>query len=84
MDDAGVERAVHDEAARREHLEHLVVLAEHVGLELGDAGGARDRRQVLEQQRADAAALVLVGDRERDLGACGAVRRTSACSGRRR
>ena len=33
---------------------------------------ARDGGQVLEQQRADAAPLVLVGDRERDLGAAAA------------
>ena len=31
------------------------------------------RGEVLEEQRADAAALVLVGDRERDLGAAGRV-----------
>ncbi len=62
-------RRVTREAAVREHLQHLVVLAEHVGLELRDAAAARDRSQVLEQHRADAPALVRVGDRERDLGA---------------
>ncbi len=65
----GGDRALHREPALREHLEHAVVLAEDVRLELGDAVGARDRHQVLEEQRADPASLVLVGDGERHLGA---------------
>ena len=56
------------EAALGEDVQHAVVLAQHVGLELGDAVGARDRRQVLEQQRAEAASLVGIADRERHLG----------------
>jgi hypothetical protein len=48
-------------------VEHAVVLAEHVGLELRDAVRAGDAKQVLEQDGTDPAALVLVGDGEGDL-----------------
>ena len=65
MDHAGFERAGHDQAARREHLEHAIVLAEHVGLELGDIVQSGDTEEMLEQNSPDPPALVLVGDRER-------------------
>src|SRR5262249_27730611 len=41
------------------------------GLELRDAVAARQRNQVLEKQRPDATALILVGDGEGDLGGPG-------------
>ena len=44
------------------------VVGEHIGSEPGDAVAASDGRQVLEQQRGDALALVRVVDHERDLG----------------
>jgi hypothetical protein len=66
--DARVARALHDEPRRGEHVQHLVVLAEDVGAELLDPGAPRDAEEVVEQDRADAAPLVRVGDRERDLG----------------
>src|SRR5262249_52291185 len=46
---------------------HLVVLAQHLRLELREPLRPRDGEQMLEEDRADAAALVRVGDRERDL-----------------
>ena len=49
-----------------EHLEHLPVLAQHVGLELRDPVRIGDKTQMLEQQRADAAALEPVENRKRD------------------
>ena len=58
--------------------QHPVVLAEHVGLELGDAVGRAMVAEVLEQYRADATALVRVSDRERDLGAARASSRGTA------
>ena len=44
------------------------VVARHERGHLGDAGGARVRDQLLAERRPDAALLVLVGDREGDLG----------------
>src|SRR2546430_1125955 len=40
VDHPGLERAGHDEAAPGENLQHPIVLAQHVGPELGDAVGA--------------------------------------------
>ena len=54
-----------------EHLDHPVVVREHDGGEGVDAVGARELGQVREQHGGDAAALPLVGDLERDLGAAG-------------
>ena len=68
VDDAGVGRATDLQTAVPEDVEHLVVVAEDIGAELRDAALARDAQQMLEQQRADAAPLVLIGDRERHLG----------------
>ena len=45
------------------------VVARHEGGDLGDAGRAGVRDQLRGERRADAALLVLVGDREGDLGA---------------
>ena len=69
MEHALLQRPRHPVAAAQEDREHGVVLAEHVGLELLDVVGAGDLRQMLEQHRADAAPLMRVGDRERNLGA---------------
>ena len=53
--------------------EHLLIVGEHVRTEARNAMLWRVRRQVLEQQTADAASLVCVDDSERDLrGATGA------------
>ncbi|HEY6210224.1 MAG TPA: hypothetical protein VIW28_14265 [Gemmatimonadales bacterium] len=59
----------HGEAALGEHLQHLDVFGEDLGLKLLNAVGSGDQGQVLEQQRPDAPALVFVGDRHRELGA---------------
>ena len=69
VEDPVGERALHAEAALGEDPEHAVVLAEDVGLELRDAAGAGDHDEVLEEQRAEPAALERVTDRERHLGA---------------
>ena len=67
MHHAGLGGAGDHEAAGGEDLEHPVVLAEDVGLELAHPAGASDADEMVEQQRADAAALVLVGNGERHL-----------------
>src|SRR5580700_7497170 len=69
MHDARVQRSAALEAAVREHLEHLTVLSEYVGLEFRDSVRIGDTAQMLEQQRADAMALELVEDSERDFRA---------------
>ena len=53
----GSEREPEREAARPEHLEHPGVLGQDLGDERGDAGLVRPARQLLEQQRRDAAPL---------------------------
>ena len=50
-----------------EHLQHLAVVAEHVGFELRDPVCVGDKAQMFEQQSADAAALELVENCECDL-----------------
>ena len=69
MDHAGVGRALHAETALGENLEHPVVVAQHVGLELDDSGRPRDAAEMVEQNRADTASLMLVEYGEGDLGA---------------
>jgi hypothetical protein len=68
VDHPGVEAALERPAGAREHGEHGAVLGQHLGGEPADAVGASDGREVLEQQRGDALALVLVVDHERGLG----------------
>jgi hypothetical protein len=75
VEDAVGERAPDPEPALGEDVEHPIVLAQHVGLELGDAVGAGEHDQVLEQQRAQATALERVPDREGHLGAVRGPRR---------
>ena len=83
--DAVPQRAPHQKPAGGEELEHAVVVAQDVRLELAHAVGAGDRREVLEKHRADTASLMLVGDGEGDLGAPPeAVRSPGRCSARRR
>ena len=48
VDHPGLERAGHDEAAPGEDLQHPIVLAQHVGPELGDAVGACEADEVLQ------------------------------------
>ena len=58
----------HDVEARPgEDAQHGAVLSKHFGDEARHAGAGRAVGQLLEQARADPAALLLVGDRERDL-----------------
>ena len=57
------------ETAMREYFQHLAVVAEHGGFELGDAALARDECEMFEQDRADALALVFIENRECDFGA---------------
>ena len=67
-DDAAVELAGHLEAGVLEHAHHRGVLGQHVGGEADHAHRAGGRREVLEEQGADAVAAERVGDQERDLG----------------
>ncbi len=71
MDHAGVGRAFHAETALGENLEHPVVVAQHVSLELDNSGRARDAAKMVEQNCADAASLMLVEYGQGDLGARG-------------
>ena len=59
------------EARTPEHAQHPVVVGEHLGLEAAQAVRAPEGRKVLEQQAAQAAAPILVGHQERDLGVLG-------------
>src|SRR5271169_2056561 len=70
MDHAGVGRAFDAEAALGEDLEHPVVVAQYVGLELADSGRARDASEMVEQHRADTAPLMLVEYRKGDFRTC--------------
>ncbi|GAA1319296.1 hypothetical protein GCM10009647_050860 [Streptomyces sanglieri] len=54
-----------------EHLDHLVVGGQHLGGEAADAALAGDGRDVFEQRRGHAPALVRVLDEEGDLGLVG-------------
>ena len=68
--DLAVRRAPRDrEAGPAEHAEHAVVVAQHLGLEPGQAVRATQGGEVLEQQDAEPASVVLVGHQERHLGA---------------
>src|ERR1700735_173873 len=69
MHDARLDRVVTLEAVVREYLEHLAVLAEHVGLELCHPVRVGDEAEMLEQYRGDAVPLKLVEHRERDFRA---------------
>ena len=63
------------EAALAEHLDHAVVVREHVRDERRDAVGVRDAGEALQEQGADTMALRVVRDRERHLGPVAAERR---------
>ena len=69
MHDAHIQRAPALEAAVREHLEHLAVLAEHISLEFRDSVRIGDQSQMLEQDGADAASLEPVENCKRDFRA---------------
>ena len=68
VDDAALEAPLDRPAGAAEHRQHRPVVGEHLGGEAVDAVGAGDRREVLEQQRGDALALVLVVDHEGGVG----------------
>ena len=80
LDDAVLD-VVRDLVARLlEDGEHLAVLRQHLGDEPVDAHLLRDGGQVLEHDRADALALVVVRDVEGDLGrASGRCGRSGRC-----
>ncbi len=59
----------------RNTLEHLPIGGEHVGVEGRDSGVSSDLRELLEQTRADAVALDLVGYRKCHLGSMRRIRR---------
>ncbi len=67
-DDAVVEVVLDLVARIDEDVHHLAVLRQHVGDEATHAALLGDGREVLEQDRADALALKMVGDVEGDLG----------------
>ena len=69
MHDARVQSAPGLKAAVREHLQHLAILAKYIGLEFLDSVRIGNQAQMFEQQRADAAALEAVEDRECDFRA---------------
>src|SRR5277367_813034 len=69
MHHARLDRVVSLEAAVREQLEHLAVLAEHVSLELCHPIRVGDKTEMLEQNRGDTAVMELVEHRERNFRA---------------
>ena len=71
LDLAAFDSALDLVAGGREDGEHAGVLGQHLGDEARDPGLARAERELLEQARADPAALLGVGDGERDLGGRG-------------
>ena len=68
LDHAVLELARHVEPCVVEDTQHRAVLRKHLRDELLDPDGGRVRREPLEQPRAGATALEVVGDRECDLG----------------
>ena len=70
---SGEARTCDREARLAEDADHAPVLRQHGRGEGRDAAGAGDLREVRDQDRGQAAALHLVGDRERHLGAVGAL-----------
>ncbi len=72
------EAALRDPARVREHVQHPHVVRQRVGAERRDAVRARDHGEVLEQQRAEPPALLVVLHDERDLGFVGARRGRNA------
>ena len=66
--DPRFEAAVHRPAGLGEHGQHAAVVAERLGREAFDPVRAGDRREVFEQQRGDALAVMAVVDHERHLG----------------
>jgi hypothetical protein len=75
---AVLEGALHLVAGVLERVDHRLVVRQHLGDELLDAPLPAGLGQVLEQQLADAAALVLVLHQERHLGVAGADRVVAA------
>ena len=71
LGDAALELALELEARALEDAQHRAVVGQHLGQEAADADPAGLLGELLEQPRADALALELVGDREGDLGARG-------------
>ena len=65
---------LHREAGVAEHADHPVVAREHGRRERVDPLGGRGIGELREQDRGDPVPLPVVGDRERDLGAAGALR----------
>jgi hypothetical protein len=65
----GLRARAHRESALAEHLRHAVVVREDLGLEYGHAALLGRLGEVGEQDRAEAVALICVGDLERELGA---------------
>ncbi|SCD54073.1 hypothetical protein GA0115234_102492 [Streptomyces sp. DvalAA-43] len=71
MDGPVLEAALLGVSGVPEHLDHLVVGGQHLGGEAADAALAGDGRDVFEQRRGHAPALVRVLDEEGDLGLVG-------------
>ena len=69
LGDAALVLALDLEARALEDAQHRAVVGQHLREEAADPHLAGLLRELLEQPRADALALQLVGDRERDLGA---------------
>ena len=67
MHDARIERSASLETSVREYVEHLPILAQHVGFKLLDAVSIRNATQMLQQDRGDAVSLELVQNRKRNL-----------------
>ncbi len=66
--DPGIEAALQRPARLGEHGEHRTVVPEHLGGEPFDAVAARDCREVFQQQRGDAGALLGIVDHEGGFG----------------
>ena len=71
MNGAAVEAARKLVSGVAEHRDHVGVLAQYLGLELGESVLGGRTGEVFEQDRAQAAALMFVGHHERDLGGVG-------------
>jgi hypothetical protein len=68
VDAAAFVRLADLESGIAEHVDHRLVVVEHLGLETNEAAAGGDAGQAFEQQRADAAPLVVVVYEKGDLG----------------
>src|SRR5205085_9208581 len=68
MEDAGVEGALHREAARLKDLQHAIVLTQHIGPESVDTLHPGNGSQMFEKECAHASPLMRLSHGKRHLG----------------